>query len=64
MTEWQPIETAPKDGRWILTWTTDISHAFSPYLVVRWKGNEWCYEAGKDFFAPTHWTPLPEPPKE
>lgn len=60
--DWQPIETAPKDGTWILTWTQGIHHDCSPYLVLRWNKGEWCYEAGHDWYDPTHWTPLPPEP--
>ena len=67
MTEWQPIETAPKNGELIL-----LSPAFDrPYAIGRWA---WEYGDGLWFmdsvgtlcgiWKPTHWMPLPEPPKE
>ena len=60
--EWQPIESAPKDGTWILTWTRDITNMEGPWLVVRWNGKEWV-DAVAGFYEPTHWQPLPAPPE-
>lgn len=58
---WQPIETAPKDGA-ILVW-------MDGYIIeVRWTNEsvkpgwvsaETGYKVGS---APTHWMPLPAPP--
>lgn len=58
--EWQPIETAPRDGRPILA--SDIG----PYAyVVEWfKANKAWIGADGMYWSPTHWMPLPEPPKE
>lgn len=59
MTEWQPIETAPKDGTPILVCDK------GPYAYVA----EWFQHsrtwigADKMYWEPTHWMPLPEPPK-
>lgn len=74
---WQPIETAPNDGRFV--------------LVCQWGGEPWVYEhqqwqapltasyrgfhpnaPGKKLWRdksghpvyPTHWMPLPRPPQE
>jgi len=71
--ELQPIETAPKDGRYILLfgpsgYTTTLLHC----EVCRWYPeyrpiDPWvthsndCFSDGGE--APTHWMPLPEPPK-
>lgn len=57
---WQPIETAPKDGRGIL-----VAKGFSIY-VVNWDPfYEWWYVCSNIILranTPTHWMPLPEPP--
>ena len=65
MTEWQPIETAPKLAHWMDDQPT--------FLV--WDGTEvWCIDAGgypktngcgccTNKIKFTHWMPLPEPPK-
>lgn len=57
---WQPISTAPKDGRRILVANS------SSICIAEW----WSHEDGgcwRDDFSErvnmmTHWTPLPEPP--
>jgi hypothetical protein len=70
-TGWQPIETAPKDGRWIWVAGTDdglgASGEDSGYWNMRTK--TWIlkeYGLYKDLSAWTHWhpyTPLPPLPK-
>lgn len=76
MSCWQPIETAPKDGTQILlfdpsgTWDPDLA-SFSPRVAVgAWKDfpnghGEWrgYYSGLSAVEEPTHWMPLPEPPK-
>lgn len=80
MAEWQPIETAPRDGTLIrLTWMDggepqdQMTMRYSPIqrnglfpgVVGMWVAPDasmtW-NEADPDG-APTHWRPLPEPPK-
>lgn len=68
MSNWQPIESAPKDGTNILI----CGHACGGYYVadVKWNVNEgtWCLfdpaEDGHTYPSEghTHWMPLPEPP--
>lgn len=65
MSEWQPIETAPKDGTHVLMYRRqDISEAWWQKKFIgegyEWGGTGWAYP---DFAPPTHWMPLPEPPK-
>jgi hypothetical protein len=69
---WQQIETAPKDGSAILIWPAKSAFSrkddeFFSY-VVRWNDLEqgWIEASGEEYdtFLPTHWMPLPEPPKE
>lgn len=65
--EWQPIETAPKDGKCLLYVETDNGGEF--HVLPRDKRGDWIYEGEPTYcqcgyFNPTHWVPLPEPPKE
>jgi hypothetical protein len=64
--EWQPIETAPRDGRFIVFEPTEgrgrvlMADRVSagPTLLWRRVGGH-----PEDFFVkPTHWMPLPAPP--
>jgi hypothetical protein len=85
VSEWQPIETAPKGWRiWII-----VSRVNGPVWMARWYENDryrnekfepirayWTdsdeldwpstFDGEEDFITnqPTHWMPLPEPPRE
>lgn len=57
--DWQPIETAPRDGTSVLCW----SSVYDAPVVAKggadgtfWEG-DWEYEV-----RATHWQPLPDPP--
>lgn len=62
---WQPIETAPKDGTVAVLLDAKKMKASIGYMV-RTCGNyafTWeCASTGK-MLKPSHWMPLPEPPK-
>ena len=72
--EWQLIETAPKDGTIVLLWGIYCSNI----CACMWQRTEWvvvcdggvgldwqndCGSAPCTFDVPSHWMPLPEPPK-
>lgn len=68
--EWQPIETAPKDGTEIDLWTADGSWGRIPDCKWRGKGEDACWYTRGDRgwdpvggFVLTHWMPLPAPPE-
>ena len=79
MSEWQPIETAPKDGTPILTFSEDaakegyhqlLNGVPAPTMQVMafcMGGFDMLDEHGDLLCAacydPTHWMPLPEPPQ-
>lgn len=86
MSEWEPIETAPKDGTQVLVyapigmsiaaWSQDTrgpgvsGHVQTPGWIGWANGDEiddegW--DTGHGFalqLEPTHWMPLPAPPKD
>ena len=55
---WQPIETAPKDGTEILVVEPD-----GEMYVAFWNIYESLWFYGVDLCVPTHWMPLPQPPQ-
>ena len=71
MNEWQPIETAPKDGTRILAFFAleENDEYYAQIVIIRWSyykrwesadyGGEIDYEFDSQ---PTHWMPLPNPP--
>jgi len=67
--EWQSIETAPKDGTWILAINgkTNWTRQHVVHYSTR-NGDEFPWvtsSAPMDFVSGlTHWTPLPPPPKD
>lgn len=57
--EWQPIETAPKKGRDpIYIWGPNYTEPQKAYPDTYWTAG-FSVET-----KPTHWQPLPQPPKE
>jgi hypothetical protein len=66
--EWQPIAIADRSGDWVVLWAEGLKPApfyWEPSLV-RWVQGEDENAAfwHEDSFGPTHWQPLPPPPKE
>ena len=64
MIQWQPIETAPKDGTDILCY--ERGHPKIPedngfMAVAHWSNGTWSEDVS-GWVEPTHWMPLPEPP--
>jgi hypothetical protein len=63
--EWQPIETAPKDGEFILVGGNRPWHGWE-IAHVHWRqGNWWvAYGGGAILWVVTHWMPEPPAPEE
>lgn len=63
---WQPIETAPKDyGKNVLLFGNGPNTWQSSYVGC-WYEKDGVYgwhSLGEGMMSPTHWMPLPEPPK-
>ena len=65
MSEWQPIETAPKDHRTILGFGTErIYSPARPHVYsMMWLFGDWTDPHESEAkYNPTHWMPLPAPP--
>lgn len=62
--QWQPIETAPKDEMFIYYEPCDGKRCIG--LAYRTVSGEWRDTMPGEWhrpLSPTHWMPLPEPPK-
>ena len=57
---WKPIETAPKDE------TEVIGYHSGMVSIIWFTDGEWCWQDNylSLLGEPTHWMPLPKPPKE
>ena len=60
---WQRIESAPRNATHVL-----ISDGILIFMAYRYRDGEWRDSwngsvHGDTDFTPTHWMPLPEPPK-
>lgn len=69
MSEWQPIETAPKDGSRILCVCMHVAAGCEQFLgrmeVDHWDASRKGFgEFNKFYWPATHWQPLPKPPSE
>ena len=72
--EWRPIETAPKDGTWVLLGSNGTDSSSGTWVTQGYFYDEgWRGETTDDGAPgycvlhdsqPTHWLPLPTPPKE
>ena len=58
MSDWQPMGTAPRDGTRVMVFLTKYG-PFTAHWDSKW------HVAGAQHFdvIPTHWMPLPAPPK-
>lgn len=58
-TAWEPIETAPKDGKDVLVGWVGAGVTVSHWSVLY---NRWHLQSG--CCTPTHWMPLPPAPSK
>lgn len=65
MSEWQPIESAPKDGTRVLLWASGWRHPFVGHASTEpnmaWLDVPTPTATQIEVFT-THWQPLPESP--
>ena len=61
--QWQPIDTAPKDGTLVVVYDGDPG---CPIEMARYfeDNSGWFDDAHGFRLKPTYWQPLPEPPQE
>lgn len=74
--EWLPIETAPRDGTEVLVWFSEFYNGMQD--IAQWDDDRYAkkprpYWSGRGLHIwgikayregkPTHWMPLPPPPK-
>ena len=64
--EWQPIETAPRDGRRVLVWISDKSHTGPAFAKLWFYSTDGRLGGGAEGYNGdwniTHWMPLPAAP--
>lgn len=69
--QWQPIETAPKDGRLLLVFS-ECAPFIQDFITIRYWNKErkaftLPFNARNmvvlSFYKPSHWMPLPSPPR-
>lgn len=62
MSDWQPIETAPKNHLPVLIWSEETGRvvAFRDVAWTWWP----CPASHPLSHPPTHWQPLPAPPED
>lgn len=72
--QWQPIDTAPKDGTAVLVGCSYFRHGKSQVTLAWHERGMWAegmyWDEGEEKmvvaqceFRPTHWMPLPTPPQ-
>lgn len=64
---WRMLESAPRDGTHILSFTPDMDECDPKQIIIAWstRDREWFTPDGKNnesWKGATHWQPLPEPP--
>lgn len=59
-TQWQPAETAPKDGSHFIAYDPGAG----PLFTMHWNGNEFMPEYERWTGEFTHWMPIPDAPPE
>ena len=63
MSDWQLIETAPRDGTEFLAWDGSGYHVVYSHEFELSNGNHAWFN-GDVYVKPTHWQPLPDPPEK
>jgi hypothetical protein len=65
MNDWQPIETAPKDGTDIIVYRPNFDSNYIPIVGVDyWSKRLNCWGKSRADTPPVKWQPMPKPPKK
>lgn len=56
---WQPIDTAPKDGTWIMVWM----HIYARPEIVQWNDYAWFTTSKILGWKVKYWMPIPKGPE-
>lgn len=64
MKKWQPIETAPKDGTWVLAYNPVCGVYKTRFDGANWPMNGWDKNEGTWYPAPYWWMLLPAMPDD
>jgi hypothetical protein len=62
--QWQDIETAPKDGTFILAFGNGVAIHNCHYIAEWSEGDGWICSYSDVDVTPSHWMPLPNPPEQ
>ncbi len=62
MSEWQPIETAPKQGRFLIGGNTITGREPWHVEIIKYRDGNSVPMMMDDHFEATHWASFPEPP--
>lgn len=63
-TGWQPIATAPKDQRVLVVLKPHPLQTEGEITFAYFVGDVWTFDETGEVANPTHWLPLPAPPKD
>lgn len=59
---WQPIGSAPRDGQRLLFALEDGNITCGAFIYQE-DGSAWWTDDNYEWIEPTHWRPLPQPPR-
>ncbi len=62
-TQWQPIESAPKDGTYVLVYPHKVTKWFDDDGFTLWDYNNLDEFGNPKIVEPKHFMPLPQPPQ-
>jgi len=62
--KWETIETAPKDGTYVLVYHHRWNSVTKDMEIAHWRSDQGGWMTNESFnMQPSHWMPLPDQPK-